>query len=487
MHRTFMTPVVAAVTALATAPTAHASGLLVARFGSEWGNPVTDHLAALYYNPAGLSLLDGTQLQLDGSLAFRSLEYARDVEAIDDILEGDPNKGAGTPAGEGVAANSGTATLFNVLATPFLAVGSDFGIEGFGAAAGLYVPIGGQTEFDKGEASTTFPGAVDGPNRWWTIAGTARSIYGTAAAGYRIAPLRLSVGLGLDVVYSQVDNVQARNTDGTDHLVVNGHLQEGRARVDVSGVDLGLGVGLLWEPVDHLFIGLSYRSQPGFGEQRLTGDTQLVLGGGPVADDVSTPTELRQSMPDVIRFGVRYGAPKRWEARVFGNWARWSVLDRQCILNSTVADRSCDGDAPPGKIMIIPRGWHDAFELRAGGSYWVTPGTELVLGAGYDATSVPDKSVEVAFYDGEKFTITAGLRLDLTDALALEATYSQVIYPDRVIAPRGHVPVDPSQPDGATKTDFSKTGFAESVRVPDSAGTYRSSIGLLEVGLTYKL
>ncbi|MFO0749949.1 MAG: outer membrane protein transport protein [Myxococcota bacterium] len=476
----------AALALVAPASVAHASGLLVARFGGEWGNPMTDHLAALYYNPAGLALLDGTQLQLDGSFALRSFTYDRDPGAIDNIITGDPSVGAGTPDGEGVAANSGKASLTNFLVTPFFAVGSDFGIPGFGAALGLYVPIGGQTVFDKADASNTFPGAVDGPARWWTIEGTARSIYGSAAAAYRIPSLRLSIGVALDLVYSQIDNVQARNTDGTDHLVVNGNLQEGRVRIDVSSIDVGLGVGLMYEPIENLFVGLSYRSQPNFGEQRLTGDTQLLLGGGPAADDLSTPSEVRQQMPDVVRFGVRYTQPKAWEVRVFGDWARWSVLDKQCVLNATVADRSCKGDFPPGKILIIPRAWHDGWEVRAGGSYWLSPGAELAFGAGYDSNAVPDKAIEPAFYDTEKMTLSLGLRLDLTDALNLEATYTQVIYFDRTVAPRGRVPVDAADPHGATKTDLSGTGFPESWRVPDSAGTYRQAIGLLEVGLTYK-
>lgn len=477
----------AACSLAAVASQAHASGLLVARFGGEWGNPVTDHLAALYFNPAGLALLDGTQLQLDGSFALRAFTYTRSPDAIDDILEGDPNSGAGTPAGEGVAANSGEASLTNFLVTPFFAVASDFGIDGFGAALGLYVPIGGQTVFDKAEASDTFPGAVDGPARWWTIEGTARSIYGSAAAAYRIPGIRLSVGLALDVVYTQIDNVQARNTDGTDHLIVNGNLQEGRVRIDVSSIDLGLGVGLLWEPVEKLFVGLSYRSQPGFGEQVLTGDTQLVLGGGPVADNLTTPSEVRQEMPDIVRWGVRWTEPKQWEVRLFGNWARWSVLDKQCVLNSTVANRSCDGASPPGKIIIIPRGWNDGWEVRAGGSYWFNPDLELAFGGGYDSNAVPDSAIEPAFYDSKKMTLSVGIRAALFESLTLEATYTQAIYFDRDVPVRGRVLVDPEgAPTGPTETDFSKTGFDEAVRVPDSGGKYSQAIGLLEVGLIYK-
>jgi len=469
----------------ATPPSVNASGLLVARFGGEWGHPMSDDLWSIYYNPAGLSLLGGTKLALTGSFAFRTFTYTRDPAAIDDILLAGET-GAGTPEGDGVLANSGKSTLSNFLQTPFLAIGSDFGIDGFGAAVGLYVPIGGQSVWDAGPPREGFPGAVDAPVRWWTVEGTARSIYTTAAAAYRIAPLRLSIGLGLNVVLTQIDNVQARNTDGTDSLVSNGRLQEGRARINVSSVDLALGFGLLWEPIDHLFLGLSYQSQPNFGKQTLKGDVDLILGSGPVPDSTRTKAEVTQAMPDVVRFGARYGVPKSWEVRAFADFARWSVLREQCILNATIDGRSCAGAAPIGKIIIIPRHWHDAWGVRLGGSWWVAPGIELVLGTGFDGTSIPDAMLEPAFYDGEKFHGTLGAKFSLLGELELMVQLTQFFYPDRTIAARGRVPSDSDDPAGPTVTDIESLGLREAVRVPDSAGLYHHAISLIELGVSYR-
>jgi len=465
---------------------AHATGLLVARFGGEWGHPMSDDLWSIYYNPAGLSLLNGTKLVVSGSLAWRSFTYTRDPGAIDDILS-DPAVGAGTPEGDGVLANSGVSTLSNFVASPFMAFGTNFGIEGFGVGVGLYVPIGGQSIWDPGTKRDAFPGADDAPVRWWTIEGTARSIYTTLAAGYRIPALRLSVGFGLNVVLTELDNIQARNVDGADTLTANGRLQEGRARIKASSVDLAIGAGLLWEPVDNLFIGVSYQSQPNFGEQTLKGDVDIIFGGGPTPESTRTKAEVTQSMPDVIRFGARYGKPRCWEVRAFADWARWSVLDEQCILNATVAGRSCKGDAPPGKIIIIPRNWTDAWGVRAGGSWWAAEGVELVLGGGWDGTSVPDEMLEPAFFDGEKFHATLGAKFTLADdKLELMVEYTQLFYPDRDIAARGRVARDPANPDGPTWSDIDSIGLREAVRVPDAAGLYEHSIGVVEIGASYR-
>lgn len=146
----------------------------------------------MYYNPAGLSLLGGTEP--------RALGHVRAANARLHAGRGghrqhptDPDIGSGTPQGAGVAANSGDASLTNFLVSPFLGIGTDFGVEGLGVALGFYVPMGGQSKWDKAPSQEGIPGAEDGTQRWWVIEGSSRSMYATLAAGYRIEPLRLSL------------------------------------------------------------------------------------------------------------------------------------------------------------------------------------------------------------------------------------------------------------------------------------------------------
>ena len=70
--------------------------------------------------------------------------------------------------------------------------------------------------------------------------------------------------------------------------------------------------------------------------------------------------------------------------------------------------------------------------------------------------------------------------------LELMLQYTQYFYPDRDIAARGRVPVDPTNPDGPTRSDIASIGLREAERVPDAAGLYEHSIGVVELGATYK-
>lgn len=488
----------AVVTGALLSADALASGILVARFGGEHGHPTTDNPTAMYYNPAGLALKPGGfRLYVDSSVAWRSFTYDRPAEAIDYVFTGEEGPGTygGTPP-ELVGANSGEGKLFNVLASPFIGVASDFGIKNFGAGLSFYVPFGGQSVYDKasvtpGAPYEDFPGVEDGPNRWWTVEGTIRSLYVTGAAAYRLPDLGLSFGVGLNLVKSEVNTVRGRLGSGHDHMVtrnvgangdVTDQLLEGRADVDLSSWDFALGLGVIWEPSEGQFIGVSYQSQPGFGENELTGQSRKYLAGGPSQEEEAT---LLQSMPDVIRAGwrMRDGAN---EYRLFGDYARWSVFDRQCIFSASGSADNCN-------LAKIPREWENGYGVRAGYSRFLGPeqDTELYVGAGFDSSAPPDATVEPALFDTEKATASLGARFLLSrneetkqSDLILSATYTQVIYFSRDIAPRAsEVDADGNL---TGQSDISGTPFDQPQgRNPDSAGKYSQSVGVLNLNLEY--
>ena len=481
MRRVWMSFGIYAVILLFSVP-ALASGFFVARFGGEHGHPTTDSLSAIYYNPAGLSLGSGTRLTIDANLAWRLFSYERPETAIDNLLE-DGAVGAGTPA-DAVSSNTGTASLTNFIAAPFAAVASDFGIEGFSAALGFYAPFGGASVYDKTENLESYPGAVDGPQRWWAIEGTIRSVYVTGAAAYRIKPLRLSFGIGLNAVKSEVSTVRARNSNGTDNVS-----SEGRALLDVSALELSMGAGVIWEPKDGVFLGLSYQSSPNFGESELEGTAKLSLAGQTREFTANPDVKYYQTMPDVWQFGARWRMDAKNEVRLFGNYIPWSKLEYQCALDSSIEGATCqlDGSA---KLILLPREWMDGYSVRFGASHWLSKGVEFFGGGGFDTNSVPDETLEPALYDTDKFTLSLGVKVGLKDGkimaasdegasdLNLATTYTQVIYVPREIRPRGKV-------EGGSATNIDQFGFEPAQRQPDAAGSYEQSIGVLNINVEY--
>jgi len=433
---------VTAALSVTTGSTAHASGLSAARFGGEHGHPTTDNPSAIYYNPAGIALKPGTRIMLDANLAFRWASYQRPESAIN-------NPGTGTPD-DGAAANSGTAKLQNTLVSPFFGAHSDFGTKIFSAGAALYFPFGGQAVWGQNSAyanSSAYPGAHDGAQRWYTIDGKIRSMYITGAMAFNIPQIGLSIGVSGSAIRSETDTIRARNADGSDDLVepTFGSRKEGRSWLKASGWQGGFGIGLIWNWRQRLWVGASYTSQPNVvGGMTLKGNLYNALAS-PMLPTVA-PAELTQTLPDIIRLGFRVRPTERVELRLFADYTRWSVFDKQCVLDASVEGRKCnfvgaenalskpesfgaDGGAETnGTIQHLPRFWKDAGGVRAGASYWFIPQLETYVGAGFDSSAVRPQTLDAALMDMNKMSFSLGARWQIVKQFAMALTVSDIAY-----------------------------------------------------------
>jgi long-chain fatty acid transport protein len=447
---------------------------------------MSGNLSALYYNPAALSLGSGTRLMIDGTLAYRSVDYTRPEGAVQHPM----NAG-----GDSLALNSGTAELRNFAGSPFIAVGSDLGIPKLNVALGLFAPFGGGASWSErsgvSEAQTSaYPGVQDGTQRWWSIDSSLKVLYVSLGASYEVHPT-LSVGLAANLVMSSIDTVRARNTDGSDDLTfdITGEqrLLEGRSYLNASGRDVSVGAGVLWSPTQTVRVGYSYQSQPGFGDaEPMEGELWSVVRDGSAPTN-SQPIDFHQELPDIHRLGVSWRASERVELRLFGDYVRWSVFQDQCVASkpkpnepdagrSTICTVNDLGVALENSdaTLNIKRNWVDAWGMRAGASYWLTPGVELYAGAGYDGNAASDEGTDPSLFDMNKYSAALGARLSfLEDRLALAFTYTQVFYETRELGVTLNDAGEPSNP------------FTGASNGPSAAGTYEQSIGVGNLNMEY--
>ena len=424
-----------------TSGSAMASGLSAARFGGEHGHPTTDNPTAIYYNPAGIALKPGTRIFLDMNLASRWASYTRGPESIS-------NLGSATPD-DAMSANAGTAKLQNVLVSPFFGASSDFGTKIFSAGVAAYFPFGGQAVWGQNSQyadNAKYPGAHDGVQRWYTIDGKIRSMYLTGAVAFNIPQIGLSIGATGSAIRSETDTIRARNADGTDDLIDPNfnQVKEGRSWLKASGWQGGFGIGAIWNWQSRLWIGASYTSQPNVvGGMTLKGTLSNNL---PPVAPTSFPAELTQTLPDIIRLGFRVKPSDKFEFRLFADYTRWSVFDKQCVLDATVANRKCNfagadkaladpenfgaGDSVEtnGVIQHLPRFWKDAGGVRAGASYWFVPQLEAYAGLGFDSSAVRPATLDAALMDMNKMSFSLGARWQVIRNLGLALTVTDVAY-----------------------------------------------------------
>jgi long-chain fatty acid transport protein len=459
---------------------AEASGISAARFGGEHGHPTTDNATAIYYNPAGIALSKGTHIFVDGTLALRWASYDRPA-IVPDVI----NNQSTVDLAPG--ANSGKATLFNAIAAPFFGATSDFGTDFIYGGLALYFPFGGSAVWDKNptyDGSDVAPGAVDGVQRWYSIDGTIRSMYITGALGFNIRQIGLSLGVSGSAIRSEIVTIRARNVDGTDDVVSgDGSLKEGRSYIDANGWQGGFGIGAVYDVMKKgfLWLGVSYTSQPNVvGGMTLEGtlDNAFTVG-----QPERGPVEVTQTMPDIVRLGVRWKPTQKSELRLFADYTRWSVFDKQCVLDATNPDRSCEftgagsalddpesfgadeaDDDVQGVVQHLPRFWKDAGGVRLGGSYWFLPQLETYVGVGYDSTAIPLETMDPALIDMHKMTLSIGARWQIIRQFALALTSTQVIF-------------FPAETNG----DNALNVFQAPTRQPSGEGEYRQFFQLFNV------
>ncbi|PRQ03475.1 Outer membrane protein transport protein [Enhygromyxa salina] len=438
--------------------TADASGIGTARFGGEHGHPTGPNATSIYYNPGAIALSEGTHIFVDGLIALRKVRYERPDSAVNYNPGQDPDMEQPLSLEYANGANNGTADLFNVAGAPFFGVTSDFGTKFIYGGAAVYVPFGGGATWNKNDAfndSADFPGAYDGVQRWYAIDGNLRSFYITGALAFKIeAAANLTIGFSGSAIYSSIDTVRARNADGTDNLVSGQPgdfaLKEGRSWLKASGWQGGFAAGFTVQPVKDVFwIGASYTSQPNVsGGMALEGTLTNIFTTGNVTP---TPVEVTQSYPDIIRLGFRVRPIPKLELRVFADYTRWSVFDKQCvmILEAESSDqRSCEyenadtaledpsnfggGGAEDGDVVAVtqhlPRFWQDAGGVRVGVGYWFIDELETYIGLGYDSSAIPVETVDPVLFDMDKISVTLGALWQAHKHLAMGATVGQIIY-----------------------------------------------------------
>jgi long-chain fatty acid transport protein len=450
---------------LAGTTLASAGGFSTARFGGEHGNAASDSVTALYYNPAGIALAGGTHIYAEGLFAFRTVSYNRAAGAVD-------NPDSPSTPSDAVASNVGEAKLANPIVSPFVGVTTDAGKKGLGLGIGLYVPYGGQAKWNKNpdyEGNTTYPGAVDGQQRWAIIEGEQKSIYITAAAAYSTPHRQLAFGVGLNVIMTDIALDRARNALGTDDVA-----SEGNALLEAKSTDLALGIGMIWRPMRKARIGVSYQSQPSFGQMELAGTLTTKFGSSaPNAD----PVVLLQRMPDVARISAEIDASETMIVRLGAEWQNWSVFDEQCLVPKDDPSRRCsfnpdgsidtaDTSAAQSVLVNLPRHYHDGWNVKAGGG-WHNKKMEVSGSLQYDANVIPDETMDPSLFDMNKVIAQLGLDYSL-GTVSLHFAVGEVYYMSRTVEARTVDPVSPS-------------------RNPDMAGTYKSNVLYGTVGVGVEL
>ena len=322
---------------------------------------VGDDLSAVHYNPAGMTLLSGTRMQATGTWVAVNLDY----EGNYGQSENGRLKGQTIPAG-------------------FITHQIN---DSLWAGLGLTVPYGMGTEYgegwegrERGTESMILTFDIN-PNLAWKVND------------------KLSVGGGISLQYAKAELGMGM-----------GPMQ---ANVKGDSWAWGWNVGLMFQPVETVRLGLAYRSHIAHNAEGHT-DVKSPL-------NLTSDMKVRIKTPDTVTLSATWEATDALRLSGTARWSKWSNFRTLDVQNLDF------NGIPYAKFANVPveNNWDDTWFFSVGADYKLNGQWTVRGGVAYDQGPVENQYRMAVIPDTDRVWFSGGASYKYTDNLTFDfgATY----------------------------------------------------------------
>lgn len=211
---------------------------------------------------------------------------------------------------------------------------------------------------------------------------------------YEVSPM-LSIGGGLDVQYA----------DATLRLAVNGGGPDTYTEVTGDDVSVGYNLGLKFKPLETTEVGLTYRSSV---NHELDGRFRI-MGTSGVITPVNAPGSADLDLPDIAAVGVTHEIIPGVRGMANVTWYGWNSFDEiAVILDSGV------------NAATIEQNYDNTVGFAIGGEYDLNDAWTLRAGYQYDPTPTRDNFRTSRTPDGDRNWIAAGATYKWKDNMSFD-------------------------------------------------------------------
>lgn len=334
-----------------------------------------DSPSAVYYNPAGMSQLDGTQISLGSEFILLQTEY-ENVAGISEDLEEE-----WTPV-------------------PHIYLTSDFNTEKLTFGLGIYAPFGLGTSWKD-----------TGLLRYVATNTDFNMVNINPGVSYQLSPgLSLAVGVDYYNVYSYISKKK-----------VNMIVGDAEQKLEVDGNGLGVNLGILWKPAKSHSFGLAYRSSV---DVDLDGDvvTKNIPAGLGLPTQIKYNVSSEITLPSVISCGYAFRPTDKVKVECDLYWVEWSTVDKVKIKDKSTGTT----------LSEVTYDWDDTFIFALGGEYYLNDKWTLRGGYSFQQKAVPEKTFTPSLPDSDLHVIALGLGYT-REKFSIDIAYSVGLYNKRSI------------------------------------------------------
>lgn len=471
---------------------AGSKGARVAGRGGAFGAKADD-LSAVEYNPAGLTKLGTTTLQLSNRFSYNMSSFKREAAYEDADV---------------TAINRGQYVQFDQVKNgqpwqaldPLIGVGSNFGLKDFAAALVAYAPPGSaRMSFPQGAStSEQDPRYLStGGQRYMMVERDAEILIYALSAAYKYKNI---FGVGATAQWIHVPRLNYSLVVAPT-LVGNGGDQV-RSQLDmVSTVEakdpftLNAIFGAWVKPAPFLEFGLSGQVIPAAINAKGTihlntanGGTQLETSrNGVPANDVA----LNIPLPMWGRFASRYVKEIQGEFKydieldlTYHTWSRVKTLE--LTSNGLVASLPA-GELDVGDVKIEKQ-WHNGLTVQLGGDVAVIPKLlTLRAGAGYESAIADPSYSHVDFSTGHQLSGSVGASVFLGHfELAMAYSYRHMLQVTTTAQEGKVYQVNPGNPCVAPYTDPVRCPVPGQASPTVNGGSYNAYNHFLNMDVLYR-
>lgn len=427
---------------LLAATQAYASGFGVFTQGASGfgqANAVMAHAAgpsSLYFNPALLTQVPGTQVEAGTTAIFTDREFKSSLTGRTEESEED----------------------VQFPSTFYLA--HQFNDE-VAAGLGVFFPFGLSTEWDEN---------WDG-----RYIATRSEVFTTninPVVAWRPIP-RLAVAAGLDVLYLDAELERKVNSTALGFALnppnppLNpgglGLLSDVNQKFTGDGWGIGYNLGLVLQVSENIDFGATYRSHI---DVNVDGDARFDVpadaagvGFGPLFPKTGGDADIR--LPAQATFGLAWAATEKLTLEAGARWEDWSSFDELKIeLDQPILQQSEN---------ITLRDWDDTWAFNLGGQYRLNDMVTLLAGYLYAENPVPDSTFDPSIPDSDAHLFTLGT--DLTfGRFSVSLAYGYEHHEDRT---KNNAIGDPLDPSGLNPLSSANGEYQADIHLVATSVAYR--------------
>ncbi|WP_111498073.1 MULTISPECIES: OmpP1/FadL family transporter [Marinobacter] len=347
-----------------------ASAMGVANAGTA-ANP--ENATTVYYNPAGMSQLSGT------NISFGAAVLDIDAEAKDGSTSATDSVGQPVSGSEG-----GDIADLSVLPNFFVTHEVNDRVDvGFG----IHAPYGLAADYDN-----DFTGRYFADKTEITVISFSPTLSVNNGEG-------LSMGVSFNVLYADGKLTKYQEYSATEaQLAAAGMpvtLSDGYFKAEGDDIATNFTVGLLYELNDRTQFGITGRTATTL---KLKGDATLTnfpdaatLTTGTAEEDAVVPVDI----PASVTLGARHKLTDSVTLLAGATWAEWSDFEALDVVSreENGAISSVSGAAKYGDSDIIghvSENWNDTWQFNVGAIWQATPHWAFKTGYAYDQSPVDE-------------------------------------------------------------------------------------------------